>query len=150
MGCRDPALRLVSLAASHEEFKHRAKRLFQRCFSEDFARINETRLCGESISTFQLKEQRKRRTVIDKLTLDDGSHLTEINVHIEGFFRNLYTTHDSPKTITDNTFTSTLVMPEDCETNPDGIPREFYLRAFSTIQRELLRGSLRRDSSKFR
>ena len=34
--------------------------------------------------------------MIDKLTVDDGSSLTElkdINVHVEDFFRNLYTTY---------------------------------------------------------
>ena len=105
--------------------------------------------------------------MIDKLTVDDVSSLTElkdINVHVEGFFRNLYTTSDTSTTTTETTFTSTRVIPEDCEANkncideftygelfdaikkspsrkstsPDGILKEFYHRAFSIINRELL------------
>ena len=94
---------------------------------------------------------------------EDGTSLTDkdaINVHIRSFFSELYTTDN---TQTDDTFTCTRVIPEDCELNngcmeeitsgeivyaiknsqsrkfpgPNGIPKEFYLRAFDVIEREL-------------
>ena len=89
----------------------------QRRYSEEYTQINETRVAGESVSTFKLEERRWTRTVIDKLLSEDGRVIVQeedIRQHIHTYYTQLYSDEDLP---TDDTFTCSQIIPEDCDTN---------------------------------
>uniref|UniRef100_A0AAG5DMJ3 Reverse transcriptase domain-containing protein n=1 Tax=Anopheles atroparvus TaxID=41427 RepID=A0AAG5DMJ3_ANOAO len=138
--------------------------LIQKRFSEDYARINEVRMCGENMTTFQLGQRRKKCTYIDKLTTDDGTNLhdkQDIERYISDYYKILYAAEN---TGTDESFRATRIIPEGCTINrdcmqeiyfdelnlaikksaskkspgPDGIPIEFYRSTLEIIRRELV------------
>lgn len=135
----------------------------QRKHSEAVFRNNETRVAGESLSTYHLGERRRKRTIIDQLQTDDQRTLenqNEIQNHVVSYFRDLYSAEERPP---ERDFVCNRVVPCDSESNnssmneittpeiyqaikssasrkaagPDGIPKEFYLYAFDIIHREL-------------
>lgn len=137
----------------------------QRNFTQMFVRINETLVAGEPISTFQLGERKRKRTTITRLDDEQGNHIScsdGIEQHLLRYFRGLYG-RDETIDHTDNTFECERAVPERDETNQacmceittteifsairtsaskkspgsDGLPKEFYLRAFDVIHREL-------------
>lgn len=137
----------------------------QRNFSQTFVRANESFLAGETFSSFQLGERKKKRTMINQLRDHNGDVIEEseqIEQHVYTYFRNLYTLEEADAAAEEE-FASDRVIPNDDETNnammneintteiwsaiktsaankspgPDGIPREFYLRSFDVIHREM-------------
>lgn len=138
----------------------------QRRFSEMFTRINETLVAGEPLSTFQLGERTRRRTTIEQLrdahgdVIDDS---VEIRNHMVEYFANLYARENVEGGEPERTFQCERVIPEQDPVNeacmddittadilsairtsaskkspgPDGLPKEFYLRTFDVIHREL-------------
>lgn len=137
--------------------------MLQRHHTNLFVRINETRVDGEPLSTFQIGERTRRRTTID--TLEVGPNHTiessdEILEHVSNYYRELFTQGEMQDT---PMFTCERVVPQSCEINnscldpittedifsaikasasrkspgPDGIPKEFYLVAFDHIHREI-------------
>lgn len=137
----------------------------QRRFSQMCMQINESFLAGEPISSFHLGERRRKKTVIAELQNDRNELLDnpeDIRDHVFEYFRNLYgeANNEFPD---DDLFHCERVVPEGDETNeacmheittaeilstirssaakkspgPDGLPREFYLRVFNVIHREL-------------
>lgn len=137
----------------------------QRNFTETFMRINESHVAGEPISTFQLGDRRRKRTIITSLR-DDNNDLIEeseaIETHMLGFYRALYAAGTTEREVP-NEFICPRVIPEndpvsECcmseitvadvftaikTSSPnkspggDSIPREFYLRTFDIIWREI-------------
>ncbi|XP_058456401.1 uncharacterized protein LOC131433815 [Malaya genurostris] len=137
----------------------------QRKFTHMFVRNNETYIAGEPMSTFQLGERRKKRTIITKLQTENDNMLErseDIEQHMLEYFRKMYATDETPND-RDTDFVSNRVIPENDEANnvsmreittaeilaaiktsapkkspgSDGLPREFYLRTFNVIHREL-------------
>lgn len=135
----------------------------QRKHSEAFFRNNETRVAGESLSTYHLGERTRKRTRIDQLQTDDHRTLenqTDIQNHVVSYFRDLYSAEER---LPERDFVCNRVVPCGSESNnnsmneittpeiyqaikssasrkaagPDGIPKEFYLYAFDIIHREL-------------
>lgn len=137
----------------------------QRKFSQTFIQINETYIAGEPLSSFQLGERRRKKTTISRIQNDRNEVLEnseQIEHYVLGYFADLYTetAHDNNE---DRTFQCDRVIPEQDEANeacmhaittaeiytaiklsaakkspgPDGIPKEFYLRSFDVIHREL-------------
>lgn len=137
----------------------------QRNFSEMFVRINETFVAGERLSTFQLGERVRKRTVIEKLRNERGEIIDnndEIQNHMVHYFTNLYA-RENVEADDRAAFRCERVIPEHDVTNeacmneittteilsairtsssrkspgPDGLPKEFYLRTFDVIHREM-------------
>lgn len=138
----------------------------QRRFSEMFIRINETFVAGEPLSTFQLGERTRRRNTIDQLRnerdeiIDNGE---AIRNHMVAYFTNLYAREDVEEEEPEGPFRCERIIPEQDAVNeacmdeittaeilsairtsaskkspgPDGLPKEFYLRTFDVVHREL-------------
>lgn len=139
----------------------------QRRFSEMFVRINETFVAGEPLSTYQLGERTRKRTIIDKVRnerdeiIDDND---EIRNHMVQYYKNLYAREEvAEEEDGEGVFQCERVIPENDATNeacmdeittteilsairtsssrkspgPDGLPKEFYMRLLDTIHREL-------------
>lgn len=137
----------------------------QRRFTEMFVKINETYIAGEPLSSFQLGERRRRKTVITQLHGEQGENISNteaIQEHVLQFFTDLYSEENAEELDAEH-FQCDRIIPEGDETNescmhdittteilaaikfsasrkspgPDGIPKEFYLRTFDVIHREL-------------
>lgn len=137
----------------------------QRNFTKIFVRINETYVAGEALSSFQLGERRRKRTTITQLR--DGEDVVinrseDIQQHIQQYFQTLYTEEPPQGEIVDD-FGCPSAVPENDPENEscmraitteeiltaikrsasrkspgaDGIPKEFYLRCFDVVHREL-------------
>lgn len=139
--------------------------ILQRHFTRTFVRANESFLAGEPISSFQLGDRKRKKTTITTLMDEQGINIErpeEIERHILAYFQDLYTDEEMDAAAEEE-FLSDQVIPNDDEANiactneittadiwqaiktsaankspgPDGIPREFYLRAFDVIHREM-------------
>lgn len=139
--------------------------LHQRRFTEMFTFINESYVAGEPISTYQLGERTRRRTTIEQLQNDEGEIIDDcgaIQNHLVQYFSNLYA-RENVDEAEGTVFQCDRVIPEQDPVNeacmseittveilsairtsaskkspgPDGLPKEFYLRAFDVIHREL-------------
>lgn len=137
----------------------------QRRFSQMFIQINETYISGEPLSTFQLGERRRKRSTITRLRNERNEVLEsseQIENHVLEYFTHLYA-ETANNDVVDETFRCDRVIPAQDEANeacmqeittaeifaaikssaarkspgPDGIPKEFYLRSFDVIHREL-------------
>lgn len=138
----------------------------QRRHTQMFVRINETYIAGEAISTFQLGEKKRKRTIITKIEEDHGRTVEdseEIEQRLLQYFSDLYTERETAEPAGEESFLCPRVVAEgdvlnerttsEISTNeilqaiktsaarkspgPDGIPKEFYARTFSIIHREL-------------
>lgn len=137
----------------------------QRRFSEMFIRINETFVAGEPLSTYQLGERVRRRTTIAQIRderdeiIDDSA---AIQTHMVRYFTDLYARGQVDEE-EDGPFQCERTIPEHDDVNEacmqdittteilnairtsasrkspgsDGLPKEFYLRTFDVIHREL-------------
>lgn len=140
--------------------------VLQRKFSQAFMRLSETYISGEPISIFQIGERRRKRTTITHLRDGDNQRIIddthEIEQHMFDFYRTLYAASQTEGVIED-TFECARVIPENDPTNAacmgeispadvftaikfsspnkspgaDSLPREFYLKTFDVIWREL-------------
>ena len=139
--------------------------MLQRRFAQNFMRINDTFIAGESISTFQLGERRRKKTTITEIRNDRGEQLQdsqEIEQYMLGYFRDLYAAEET-RQVGQESFVPERAIPENNETNSalmaeitidelktairtsqkrkspgiDGLPVEFYQRTFDIIYREL-------------
>lgn len=137
----------------------------QRNFSQAFMRVSETYISGEPLSMFQLGERRRKKTAITHLLDDDNRPIDDargIEQHMFDFYRTLYAAGEL-EGIVDQTFDCERVIPENDPTNEalmseittadifiaiktsspnkspggDSLPREFYLKTFDVIWREL-------------
>lgn len=135
----------------------------QRRFSEMFVRINETLVAGEPLSIFQLGERARRNNTIERLLNDDDEVIGDpdaIRDHMVQYFTNLYARENVEA---GDAFDCERIIPENDDVNaacmsdistadilsairtsaakkspgPDGLPKEFYLRTFDVIHREL-------------
>ena len=137
----------------------------QHKFSQNYIRINETYLAGEKMSLFNIgeKAQKKSKFAIKSIKTSNGSEIedhTAIENHVKSFFTELYT---SNSTVVDNVDNIEQKIPENDNENKklvepittneifeaikssasrkspgsDGIPKEFYHKAFDIIHREL-------------
>lgn len=137
----------------------------QRNFSQAFVRINEQLVAGEPLSVFQLGDRRRKRTVITQIDGEAGESIEDsqaIQRHVHQFFSELYS---EPNIAVDqpNDFQCDQIIPNNDATNdacmeeittadiwaaiktssskkspgPDGLPKEFFHRAFDVIHREL-------------
>lgn len=137
----------------------------QRNFSQAFVRINEQLVAGEPLSVFQLGDRRRKRTVITHMDNERGETIDDsqaIQQHIHRYFSELYS--ESNREIEPpNDFQCEQIIPDNDAANdacmdaittadiwaaiktssskkspgPDGLPKEFYLRTFDVIHREL-------------
>lgn len=137
----------------------------QRNFTQSFMRVNESYVAGEPISTFQLGERRRKNTTITQLR-DENNHLIDdteaIEQHMLGYYRTLYAADPTEGEIAD-AFQCPRMIPENDATNQncmneitpadifaaikssspnkspggDSLPREFYLKTFDVIWREI-------------
>lgn len=131
-----------------------------------FTRINESFIAGEDISSFHLGERTRKRTTITRLQSVDGQILhssEDIEQHLYQYYSSLYTEEAVVRNGLNNFFQSERAIPindainEACMSaicteeiitaiktsaskkspGPDGIPKEFYLRTFDVIHREI-------------
>lgn len=137
----------------------------QRRFTQTFVRIHEQIIAGEPLSVFQLGERRRKRTTITRLNDDQGAILEEsqtIQEHVHRYFCELYSEPVGESRQHEDFLCNQIVPENDAANNscmeeittediwtaikssssrkspgPDGIPKEFYLRAFDIIHREL-------------
>lgn len=137
----------------------------QRKFSEMFMRINETFVAGEPLSAFQLGERTRKRTTIEQLRNEREEIINDdaaIRDHMVRYFTALYAREDVEEeepgpfhcegVIPDQDAVNATCMDEITTTEilsairssaskkspgPDGLPKEFYLRTFDVIHREL-------------
>ena len=92
----------------------------QRDFSQNFARVNETFVAGESLSTFQLGERRKRKTTITRLKNDRGEILhssSEIEQRVIQYFTELYRSGPENTQRGGSDFECERVIPQNDEVN---------------------------------
>lgn len=150
--------------ADVNHIKGRMLRL-QRDFSSSYQRLNDPVVAGEHISSFQLgaRMKRKKNSFISKIT--DGVQTqpldaAEIEAHIHQYFQSLYSAGDvaDPDGATTNRAIPSDSVPnaqvmEEITTEQlyniiktsasrkapgnDGIPKEFYVRTFHVIHRQL-------------
>lgn len=138
--------------------------LLQNQFSHSFERLNDKLISGEKLSTFQLADRikRKKNSTITTIT-DNGRvlrNLDDIESHVFNYFNQLYATQNhQPST----NFPSNRTIDMNCVANNeamneittediffaiqsaagrkspgnDGIPKEFYVKAFDIIHRQL-------------
>lgn len=138
--------------------------LLQNHFSQTFERLNDKIISGEKLSTFQLADRARRKK---NSTITEISHngrvlrnAAEIEGHVFNYFNQLYTAQNhEPNT----NFPSNRTIDINCEANnhamneitteeiffsiqsaaakkspgSDGIPKEFYVKAFDIIHRQL-------------
>lgn len=137
----------------------------QRRFSEMFVQINQTLVAGEPLSTYQLGERMRRRTTIERLRTDRDEEIdgAAIQDHMVNYFTQLYARERLEIEDEAETFRCEQIIPEQDAVNeatmndittveilsairssasrkspgPDGLPKEFYLRTFNVIHREL-------------
>ena len=137
----------------------------QRRFSQMFLQTNQTYVAGEPLSTYQLGERTCRRTVIERLRNERDEEIdnTAVEDHMVRYFTELYTREQLHEEENAGFFHCARVIPEQDATNdattneittteilsairtsasrkspgPDGLPKEFYLRTFHVIHREL-------------
>lgn len=136
----------------------------QSQFSKAYERINDKFICGEKISTFQLDDRSKKRKNSAIHSLEYNNQMLneprEVENHILDFFQTLY----SAEPVENSTdLTNLRTIQEDSEANEtlmneittteiyfaikssaskkspgsDGIPKEFYMRAFDIIHPQL-------------
>ena len=145
--------------------KIKAKMLnIQSNFAKAYEHLNERLICGEKISSFQIGDrvQKKKNRSISKIQ-KQGSLLTraeDIESHVMDYFSNLYTAEN---VTANNGFPTNRVISEESERNNqlmseistaeiffaikssaprkspgiDGIPKEFYEKAFDIIHPQL-------------
>lgn len=138
--------------------------LLQSKFSKAYERINDKFICGENISVFQLgdRTKKKKNSIIQSIELNNQilNEPVEIENHILDFFKSLYsaeavencTNLTIPRNIPQNSVTNEQLMNEITTTEiffaikssasrkspgNDGIPKEFYLKAFNIIHAQL-------------
>ena len=138
----------------------------QRKFSRMFVRINETLIAGEELSSFHLGERARKRTTITQLRKEDDQLLhssEDIEQHLYQYYSTLYSEEAIDRNGLHNDFEMERKIPENDAANqacmqeidtaeiltaikasaskkspgPDGIPKEFYLKAFDVIHREI-------------
>lgn len=135
----------------------------QRNHVKERRQRNEVYIGGENTSIFHIANGKTRRseTTIRKLEMENGllEDPNDIQRAVHGFFENLYTDTNS---IVDDSFNPVRTLPEDNQLNlsimgqissdevlqavkcsasrkspgVDGLPKEFFLRAWNIIQRE--------------
>lgn len=137
----------------------------QRQFTQNFIRINETFVAGESLSTFQLGDRRRKKTSITELQNERGDQLRdalEIEQHMFRYFQSLYARGETRRDAEEG-FETERAVPAQDEANialmeeitvdelknairtsqkrkspgSDGLPVELYQRTFDVIYREL-------------
>ncbi|XP_062538168.1 uncharacterized protein LOC134206463 [Armigeres subalbatus] len=137
----------------------------QRRFTQTVLHINEPILAGESLSVFQLGDQRRKRTAILQLEGEQGEIINDSRIiqdQIHRYFSDLYSEENREVEQRDD-FRCDRIIPKNDAANeacmneittadiwtavktsaskkspgPDGIPKEFYLRAFDVVHREL-------------
>lgn len=136
----------------------------QSKFSEAFVRNNDVIIAGEKISSFQLGERlrKKNNSTIKSLKLGNNylTSSTDIERHVCNYFETLYAAENLP---VNTEFPCGSMIPPGCAFNQDsmdditteeiffaikssasrkspgsdGLPKEFYLRAFHIIHRQL-------------
>ncbi|XP_055632515.1 uncharacterized protein LOC129772990 [Toxorhynchites rutilus septentrionalis] len=137
----------------------------QRRFSQHFMRINDTYIAGESISTFQLGERRRKKNTITELRGENDENLNNseaIENHMHRYFTGLYTASEVDETVrypfecervipindglneacmaeitTAEIFASIRTSAKKKAAGSDGLPVEFYEQTFDVIHREL-------------
>lgn len=139
--------------------------LLQRRFTHAFVRINEPMVAGEPLSVFQLGDRRRKRTTITRIFDEQGGIIDDsqaIQHNMFHYFSELYSEPDREIEPIEE-FQCDQVVPQNDPTNvacmdeittadiwlaikssaskkspgPDGLPKEFYHRAFDIIHREL-------------
>jgi hypothetical protein len=137
----------------------------QRQFAQNFIRLNETFVAGESMSTFQLGARRQIKTTITGLQTGQGEQIQgsrEIEQHMFRYFRDLYAAEETRRN-GEETFETERAVPVNDEANAaltaeisvdelknsirtsqkrkspgiDGLPVEFHHRTLDIIYREL-------------
>lgn len=138
--------------------------LLQNKFSKAFERLNDKLVGGEKVSSFQLGDRtgRKKNSTISSIEfqgrlLQDSE---EVEQHIFDYFQQLYSTETvlpnssfpSNRTVdvasetnnrsmdeitTDEIFTAIKTSASRKSPGSDGIPKEFYEKAFDIIHRQL-------------
>lgn len=137
----------------------------QRRFTQAFVRINERIVAGEPLSMFHLGESKRKRTAITRLDTQQGGIIDEsqaIHDHVHRYFSELYSA-PAGETQQAGEFQCNQIVPENDAPNeacmdaittadiwsaikssaskkspgPDGFPKEFYLRTFDVVHREL-------------
>lgn len=134
----------------------------QRHFLKAYERLNDRFVCGEKISAFQIGKRYRKRTVINSIQNQERclTDVYEIENHLHEYFKDLYT---AEKLNGGDNFPTNLEIPPDSNTNnammdeittadiffaikgsasrkspgSDGIPKEFYLKAFDIIHPQL-------------
>lgn len=138
--------------------------LLQNNFSKAFERLNDKFLGDEKLSTFQLGDRagRKKNSTISSIKhqgrlLEDSA---EVEDHIFDYFRQLYSAEDvqlnrdfpsnrlvdpnseannraMEEITTEEIFTAIQTSASRKSPGCDGIPKEFYVKAFNIIHRQL-------------
>lgn len=137
----------------------------QRQFTQAFVRINERIIAGEPLSVFQLGERRRKRTTISRIDTEEGEIIDnsqDIKEHVYQYFAELYSEPEREPQQHEE-FQCDQVIPVNDAVNEacmddittaeiwsaiklssskkspglDGMPKEFYLRLFDVIHREL-------------
>ncbi|XP_055543766.1 uncharacterized protein LOC129729279 [Wyeomyia smithii] len=137
----------------------------QRNFTQAIMRTNESFIAGEPISMFQLGNRRRKKTNITQLRDEENQLIddsTEIERHMLRFYQSLYAAGETEEDA-ENIFECERVIPENdpvsesCmheitaaeiftaikSSSPnkspggDSLPREFYLKTYDVIWREL-------------
>lgn len=150
----------------------------QSNFSKAFERINDQYIAGEKISTFQLGDRLQRRNKSTIHTIRHGNNqltnAADIERHVCQYFQELFSAENLPE---NTRFPSNRIIPQNSESNMhamdeittqelffaikssasrkspgcDGLPKEFYIKTFDIIHRQLnliineaLRGNIRK------
>ncbi|KAL9701611.1 hypothetical protein quinque_005052 [Culex quinquefasciatus] len=138
--------------------------LLQNNFSKAFERLNDKFLGDEKLSTFQIGDRagRKKNSTISSIKhqgrlLEDSA---EVEDHIFDYFRQLYSAEDvqlnrdfpsnrlvdpnseannraMEEITTEEIFTAIQTSASRKSPGCDGIPKEFYVKAFNIIHRQL-------------
>lgn len=143
--------------------KVKAKMLkVQSNFSKAYERLNDRYVCGEKVSSFQIGDRYRRKTTINSIRHQDRCITvgSEIERHVHDFFRNLYSEEQLHNF---DGFPMNRIVPPDSNSNnammneitttelyfaikssasrkspgSDGIPKEFYQKAFEIIHPQL-------------
>lgn len=134
----------------------------QSNFSKAYERLNDRFVSGEKVSSFQIGDRYRRKTNISTIRHQERilTDATDIENHVQNFFKDLYTSEELPG---NENFPMNRIIPPDSITNNammeaitttelffaikesasrkspgnDGIPKEFYLKAFDIIHPQL-------------
>lgn len=143
--------------------KIKAKMLnVQSNFSKAYERLNDRFVCGEKVSSFQIGDRYKRKSTINSIRHQDRciTDAVEIETHVHDYFQNLYSVEHLRGS---ENFPVNRIIPPDSNANAalmdeittaelffairssasrkspgsDGIPKEFYIKAFDIIHPQL-------------